>query len=83
MDTQFTITKRNGSKSDEIRVTVLEDGTIKMEADKISMPNHSSAEGFIREVSRLAGGTATRKAKTKHAHGTHGTHEHEKDHEHH
>lgn len=47
---------------DQVAITILEDGTIKMETDKISGPNHLSAENFLREVSKLAGGeTTTRK----------------------
>lgn len=68
-------------KTDEIRITVLADGTIKMDADKISMPSHQSAEAFVREVSRLAGGTTSRKSKHRHGSTSH-TH-HEGEHEHH
>lgn len=69
---------------DTITITVLPDGTIKMETDKVSMPNHSNAEGFLREMSRLAGGETTRKMKVgadlkgslhKHTHDGH-THSH-------
>lgn len=70
-------------KNDEIRVTVLEDGTIKLDTDRISMPNHIGAEAFVREVARLAGGTTTKKAKHKHGHGHHGHHHHEGEHESH
>lgn len=63
---------------DKIRIKVLEDGTIKMDTDKISMPNHVNAEAFIREVITLSGG----KAERKHKHGG-VAHSHEQgDHEH-
>lgn len=45
---------------DKIIIEVLEDGTIKTTTDKVSMPNHSNAEGFLREMARLAGGTVKR-----------------------
>jgi len=48
---------------DKIKVTILEDGTIKVDTDKISGPNHVNAEGFIREMFKLAGGSITRKLK--------------------
>ncbi len=61
-------------KSDSIKITILEDGTIKMDTNRISMPNHLSAEKFILECVRLAGGTT--EAKQKHGHHHHGTHTH-------
>jgi len=49
---------------DRMIITVLDDGTIKTETDKISAPNHSNAEAFIREMFALAGGQAKRTLKT-------------------
>jgi len=49
---------------DAISIKVLEDGTIKIETDKVSAANHVNAEGFIREIFRLAGGTGKRTLKT-------------------
>lgn len=73
----------NFMKSDKISITILPDGTIKMDTDRISQPNHLSAEKFILECTRLAGGTSEVKAKHgHHHHGTH-THTHEEDHHHH
>lgn len=67
-------------KNDTMKITILEDGTIKLETDKVSMPNHSNAEAFVREVARLAGGTTD----IKHKHGAHGhTHSHGLGEEHH
>lgn len=54
--------------ADKIKITVLADGTIKLETDKVSAPNHSNAEGFLREVSKIAGGEVTRKNKQGHVH---------------
>lgn len=48
---------------DNIKITILDDGTIKVETDKISGPNHLNAEQFLREMSRLAGGTVEIKSK--------------------
>ena len=73
------------AKDDKIKISVLADGTIKLETDKVSMPNHASAEQFVRETARLAGGTTNVKGKHKHGHTSH-THDHgeeEHDHEHH
>lgn len=51
---------------DKITITILDDGTIKSETDKVSMPNHQSAERFLLDVGRLAGGEVTK----EHRHGT-------------
>lgn len=48
---------------DKMEVEILEDGTIKIETDKISMVNHSTAEAFMRNVATSAGGQQTRKHK--------------------
>lgn len=46
--------------ADIIKVTILEDGTIKSETDPISAPNHQSAEEFLSTVFHLAGQNGTR-----------------------
>jgi hypothetical protein len=56
---------------DKVKITILEDGTIKTETDAVSMPNHSNAEKFLLEIGRLAGGDIERKAKTGHAQHSH------------
>lgn len=54
---------------DIIKIEVLEDGTISVTTDKISGTNHVSAEEFLNEVEKLAGGTReTQKRKSKFAH---------------
>lgn len=63
---------------DTIKITVLEDGTIKTETDRVSMPNHANAEGFLALIGRLAGGLIERRAK----HGAHFHGHHEHTHEH-
>lgn len=60
---------------DKLRISILEDGTIKTDTDRVSMSNHQSAEAFLRDVAKLAGGTETRKWKAgsmhshQHSHG--------------
>jgi len=49
---------------DAIQITILDDGTLKIETDKVSGPNHTNAEGLIRELFRLAGGKGRRTLKT-------------------
>lgn len=65
--------------SDIIKITILDDGTIKTETDPISGPNHQSAEAFLKDMTQLTGGPVTRKAKAgrAHQHHTHGAHVHE------
>ena len=64
---------------DIINISILEDGTIKMETDKVSMPNHLNAENFLREIGKVAGG----KVGITHKHGHHahthalGEHQHQ------
>jgi hypothetical protein len=53
--------------SDEITITILDDGTIKVETDSVSAPVHANAEAFLREMSRLAGGEV--KVEKKQARG--------------
>ena len=55
---------------DQMSITILPDGTIKIETNKISGPNHLSAEKFVKAVNELAGGdtTATRKVVAMHKH---------------
>ena len=61
---------------DSLRITILEDGTIRTETDRVSAPNHSSAEGFLNFISRLAGG----KSERRHKHGIIGAVLHAVDH---
>lgn len=42
---------------DKMTIEILPDGTIKSTTDPISGANHANAEGFLREMARLAGGT--------------------------
>jgi hypothetical protein len=62
---------------DTIRITVLDDGTIKTDTDRVSMPNHANADGFLREVSRLAGGKTEIKIKGGSLHSALQAHTHD------
>lgn len=46
--------------TDKIKITILEDGTIKTETDKVSGPNHQNAESFLQNMARLCGGVVSR-----------------------
>lgn len=64
----------------ELKITVLPDGRIKVETDSISPALHTTADAFLANIFTLAGGTVDRKHKP----GGHGhTHEHGHDHVHH
>ena len=63
---------------DKLEVTILPDGSCKVESDKVSAPNHASAEAFLRILSEYMGGESTRVRRGHHKHGQHEhTHEHE------
>ena len=62
---------------DEIQIELLDDGTIKVTTDAVSMPNHASAEEFLRVMAQLAGGNQER---TRQAHAVHHHHEHTHEH---
>lgn len=64
---------------DKITIEVLEDGTIKVTTDRVSMPNHVNAEGFLRQMFALAGGTVTRKARHALTHLFNRDHTHDHD----
>lgn len=48
---------------DTMKVTILDSGIIKIETDQISQANHMTAEAFMRNVRKAAGGTTSRKNK--------------------
>ena len=62
--------------ADIITVEILDDGSIKIETDRISGPNHVGAESLLREISKAAGGTTTRRRRV-HVGQTITEHEHE------
>lgn len=69
--------------NDIIKVTITEDCVVKLDTDRISLPNHSLAEDMVRAIATVAGGKTERKSKHKHGTTGHHTHEGEHDHEHH
>lgn len=67
--------------ADVMTVTILADGSFKIETDKVSAANHGGCEMLIREIVKVAGG----KSERKHRHGRHVAHQHshaEEQHEH-
>ena len=63
----------------KLTVEILEDGTIKTTViGSIDAANHDSAESFLRDVAKLAGGPTTREARdgaeAHHHHHEDGTH---------
>lgn len=64
---------------DEMRITILDDGTIKTETNPISPANHASAEAFMNDIARLTGGATNRVRRGHtHSHGKTHTHVHQK-----
>lgn len=49
--------------ADQIQITILEDGTIKAETDRISAANHQTAEAFMRNLAVAGGGEQKRQHK--------------------
>jgi len=63
---------------DRIPIEVLEDGTISITTDAISGQNHQSADEFLKDLAKVAGGTVQikdRPQKASHHHHNHG-HQH-------
>jgi hypothetical protein len=63
---------------DEIKIEILEDGTIRVETDAVSPANHVNAEAFVKFLADLAGGKSTR-TRRGHHHGHGHTHTHEEE----
>lgn len=65
---------------DKLKITILQDGTIRTESDQISVQNHSNAEEFLSHMASLAGGTTERTNRgaesTTHSHTHDETHQH-------
>lgn len=61
--------------NDTLKMIILEDGTIRTDTDRVSAPNHQSAEAFLSDITRATGGEATRTRKA-HGHVHQHTHEH-------
>jgi hypothetical protein len=61
---------------DKMDIEVLEDGTIKVSTDKISMANHGGAEMLIKELVKAAGGEVDRARKSNGTYHQHDGHYH-------
>jgi len=68
--------------SDKMRITILDDGSIKVQTDEISAPNHMEAESLLARLEELAGGKTEVEATGHHAHEHGHTHTHEDGHTH-
>lgn len=65
-------------KNDEILFTILEDGTVKMETDKIGSANHAQAERLIASIAKqLGGATETIRKREGHSHSHAHAHGHD------
>ena len=54
---------------DKINITILEDGTISFNTDKVSTVNHNSADQFLDTIKKLGGGdTESQKKRQGHVH---------------
>lgn len=51
---------------DKLSIEILEDGTIKIITDGVSMPNHTNAEGLLRQLAQDMGGDAQRTKRAGH-----------------
>jgi hypothetical protein len=66
--------------ADTMKITITEDGLIKIDTDRISLPNHRNCEQFVQEMARLAGGSTKRTHKhggKMHSHTHNEEHNHE------
>jgi hypothetical protein len=56
-------------KQDDITITILDDGRIKIETNKISPANHTTAQKFLETITQLSGGDVIKQKKSKsHSH---------------
>ncbi len=60
--------------ADRIRITILADGTLKIETDKVSGPNHLSADRLVRSIEEDLGGEAQVEKKKESLLTEHDTH---------
>lgn len=68
--------------TDTIDVEILQDGTIKSSTDQISQANHATADNFLAEMFRLAGGKTEIQFKRAMPVHEHGHHHHDHNHHH-
>ena len=68
---------------DQLKIEILEDGTIKTTSDDVSAANHDTAEQFLRAMARLAGGETVREDRKDIKGHHHHVHDHKDDQLHH
>ena len=61
-------------QQDEITITILKDGSVRVENDKISPANHRRADDLHKDLERDLGGSVSARKKV----GNHTHHQHEK-----
>lgn len=69
-------------KPGQMSVTILDDGTVRMETGDMGGVTHKAADDFLKEVQRLLGGAVEVKSTKGQAHHHHHDHEHGHDHQH-
>lgn len=65
-------------EQEQFTIEILGDGTLKTTTDEVSAANHDSAESFLRNIRKLAGGPTHVERRTDREH----THDHVHQHEH-
>lgn len=63
--------------SDKFTIEILGDGTLKTTTDEVSGANHDSAESFLRNMAKKAGGETKRVSRHGEGHKHHHTHTHD------
>jgi hypothetical protein len=66
---------------DKLTCTILENGTVRIDTDKISGPNHSNAEAALQWIAKEMGGDVTRTRRVNINQTVH-MHDHDHDHDH-
>lgn len=69
-------------QGNELKVTILPDGRIKVETDAVSPALHTTADAFLGHVFRLAGGAVERKHRPGGTGHSHNGHDHDHGHNH-
>ncbi len=65
----------------DIKITILDDGTARIDTDQITGPAHQAAESALLWIARELGGDVSR-VKKSNSHTHHHNHEHEHEHSH-
>ncbi len=62
-------------QGDVVKITILEDGTIKTQTGDVGQANHQNATQFLNEMARLCGGES-KQAPVPHTHAHSHAHDH-------